>query len=339
MTNSALAWQLAFRLASLVSLIAAPAQSDPAGSRTDVEFRLPIDCRVGETCFVQNWIDMDPGPGRADPHCGPLTYNGHDGLDFRISMRAFREGVTVLAPADGIVKALRDGVPDVAYRPEQAAALAGHECGNGIILDHGGGLETQFCHMARGSVLVRRGDSVKAGQSLGKVGMSGAAEFPHLHFSVRRNGKKLDPFFNRPIGEMTCQQDGALPKGLWAVPPVYNATAIIDAGFLNRAPSDAQHVDEGQPATGQRDASQLIGWALVMGPHAGDEIHLRILNPNTTVLAEQRVTQQRDQAQFVLFTGKRRTSSSWPAGKYSLDIEVRRGDTVAAQRSEFLMVR
>src|SRR5262245_33586118 len=47
-------------------------------------FQLPLECGANASCFIQNYADHDPGPAARDPTCGPLTYDGHDGLDFRV---------------------------------------------------------------------------------------------------------------------------------------------------------------------------------------------------------------------------------------------------------------
>ena len=58
-----------------------------------------------------------------------------------------------------------------------------------MLIDHGGGWRTQYCHMRQGSVRVRKGDRVRDRQRLGTIGLSGKTEFPHLHLSVRFRGK------------------------------------------------------------------------------------------------------------------------------------------------------
>jgi len=40
---------------------------------------VPLDCRFGETCFIQQYFDHDPGAGAKDYRCGPMVYDGHDG--------------------------------------------------------------------------------------------------------------------------------------------------------------------------------------------------------------------------------------------------------------------
>ena len=63
--------------------------------------------------------------------------------------------------------------------------------GKGIYLDHGLGLYSMYFHLSQ--VLVREGQRVKRGEVIGKVGASGRASGPHLHWGVWVNGARIDP--------------------------------------------------------------------------------------------------------------------------------------------------
>jgi murein DD-endopeptidase MepM/ murein hydrolase activator NlpD len=65
--------------------------------------------------------------------------------------------------------------------------------GNCIIIDHGGGLWTLYGHLLDGSSVVEKGETVKRGQKIASVGMTGTATGYHLHFEVRKNEKPVNP--------------------------------------------------------------------------------------------------------------------------------------------------
>ena len=195
---------------------------------SDFLLTLPLDCDLGQTCFIQNQVDRDPGPGVLDYQCGGLSYDGHKGTDFRLpTLTDMLRGVDVLAAAPGVVRGMRDGVPDVG----PTETTAGKECGNGVVLRHEGGWKTQYCHMKSGSLLVQPGQKVTAGTVLGQVGLSGKTEFPHLHLSLRHDGEVVDPFDLSAFP--TCGETG---ESLWHDTPAYQAGGLLGGGFNAAVP-------------------------------------------------------------------------------------------------------
>ena len=71
---------------------------------------LPVSCSLGDTCFIQQFVDHAAGPDARDYTCGALSYDGHKGTDFGLpNLRQMAAGVDVLA-------APRAGWPGMAPR-------------------------------------------------------------------------------------------------------------------------------------------------------------------------------------------------------------------------------
>ena len=63
--------------------------------------------------------------------------------------------------------------------------------GNVIIINHGNNIQTFYAHLDK--TLVKKGQDVKAGDVIGKMGSTGLSTGPHLHFEIRINGEHVDP--------------------------------------------------------------------------------------------------------------------------------------------------
>lgn len=306
----------------VLATLAPPALTRAATTGPRLDF--PVACVPGKTCEIQHYVDRDPGPGVRDYRCGVQTYEGHSGVDIRVpDMAAQKRGVDVLAAAAGKVVRLRDGVADISIRAEGAPPVANQECGNAVVLDHGGGWETQYCHMARGSVRVKQGDVVAPGAPLGRVGLSGNTEYPHLHMTVRRAGVVVDPF--APTPGATC---GVQP-GLWTAKAqavmAYKPGAVLNAGFSSGAVTAAQ-IEAGAVPGASRSAPYLVAYARAITLQAGDVVTFDLKGPDGASLAS--VTAPalpRWQAQGFRFIGKKTPPGGWRAGTYVADYRVLRG--------------
>ena len=284
----------------------------------------PVDCKLGQTCAIQNYVDDDPSPGALDYDCKHRTYPDHKGVDIRLtSMALERRGVNVLAAAPGRVLRVRDGLEDRSIRDEPSGAVSGVECGNGLVIAHADGWETQYCHMRRGSLAVRPGDQVTAGAILGKVGLSGNTEFPHLHITVRKDGKVVDPFAYG-AGAGACRAG----QSLWITTPAYREGEVLVAGFSTGPVAMRDVQENGADQTPRPGRTMpLVTFVQTIGLEAGDVQRLVLSGPDGKPLAESNPPPlDHDKAQQLLFVGRGHVpAGGWPAGEYRATYSVTRG--------------
>ena len=293
----------------------------------------PMDCTLGESCFVQNYVDRDPGPAAADFACARRSYDGHKGTDIAVTdMAAMRDGVDVRAAAPGTVAAMRDGMPDILFTDPAAPDITNRSCGNAVIVDHEDGWQTRYCHMKNGSVQVRSGDIVAAGDVLGQVGLSGETEFPHLHLSVLQNGKITDPF--QP-GDAAC---GDTRNSLWADNVAYVAGGLVSAGFSATIPEYTSVKDGSAHAeTLQGTAPALVIWGQVFGSQEGDSLEFEITGDSGQFLS-QTVLLDRAQARLFRAVGRKRKNDPWPPGQYQGTVTLIRNGVAIDQMTTALRV-
>lgn len=281
--------------------------------------QLPLQCRPGIDCHIQNYVDHDPGPGWRDYACGFLSYDGHSGTDFRVaSVRAMEHGVFVVAAADGLVTAVRDGEPDTPVSVRGRTALRGKDAGNAVRIAHDDGWETQYSHLKRNSVLVRPGQAVSRGTRLGQVGMSGNAEFPHVEVTVRHLGKAVDPFAPAGASAESCARpantlwDPALASVL-----AYRPTGLLIAGFSPGKPDRRQaQMGAYDSRSLPKDAAAIVFWLELYGVRNKDILRLRLEGPNGSTLAHGETPIPGNKAAWFEFVGKRRSESFWQSGEY-----------------------
>lgn len=158
----------------------------PAGGPTPEYARLReaelarIEAARASSSDAQGWrqVFIWPARGRQSGVFGSQRiYKGvpaafHGGVDI-----AARAGATVVAPADGIV--VLAGPPGLSLE------------GNLVILDHGLDLNSAFLHLSESFVTV--GQRVRQGEAIGRVGSTGRATGPHLHWAVKWRDARIDP--------------------------------------------------------------------------------------------------------------------------------------------------
>lgn len=318
---------------------------------------VPVRCRIGTDCFVQNYVDADPGPGMRDFACGRLTYDGHKGTDFRLpDLEAMRRGVAVVAAAPGTVARVRDGMDDVSIR-QSGGAPAGREAGNAVVVDHGNGWETQYSHLKRGSIAVKPGDRVEAGTPLAQVGLSGNTEFPHVDFGIRHDGHTLDPYTGKEVGTgeaPSCTTDrGAADQAAASVPPgtlwsdearrtlAYRPSAVLGAGLAPEAPKAEVARNGGYNGKPLPADTPVLGvWTELMGGRQGDRVTLEVAGPDGRRLFRNEGAVPRPLA--VLFFGtevKKPASGPWAPGPYRVTVTLRHGDETVLREERQVEMR
>jgi hypothetical protein len=180
---------------------------DAKGHRSEQMLRIPIQYYRQKTSLMFPFR----GPGVVGQDWG--TNGGHGGgigTDFAIDVRGLDQnfaeqkndadenasasgwGREILAPAAGIVTYARNDIPDNPRpgNPDLNPLAALHDpvmayMGNCVIIDHGNFEYSVLMHFQQGSVTVKAGERVAAGQAIGKLGNSGDSFGPHLHYQLQ----------------------------------------------------------------------------------------------------------------------------------------------------------
>lgn len=112
-----------------------------------------------------------------------ITSNFGNGRIFNDSVKSYHSGTDFRAAVGTQIVACNDGVVKIAQDRYYA--------GGSVIIDHGGGIYSQYYHLSE--ILVEVGDSVKKGDLIALSGATGRVSGPHLHFGIAINGTSVNP--------------------------------------------------------------------------------------------------------------------------------------------------
>jgi len=184
--------------------------TDAKGHLAEQMLRIPVQYYQQKTSLIL------PFRGRGVVGQDWITNGGHGGYapviltDFAIDVRGLDQnwaeqkddsdenaasagwGREIIAPAAGTVTYARNDVPDNPHigEPDMKTLAALHDpgmagLGNCVVIDHGNSEYSVLMHMQQGSVTVKVGDRVTQGQVIGRLGNSGGAFGPHLHYQLQ----------------------------------------------------------------------------------------------------------------------------------------------------------
>lgn len=140
----------------------------------------PVNWETGvvESLELPEWVKNQPWGSQSVPVLAPIS-----GYEISRGASVDHMAVDLACQKSSPVRAVADGVV--------VEVGADKKFGQFVLLRHERGYESYYGHLE--TWLVRRGDTVKVGQTIGKVGMTGQASAPHLHLEIRKDTKPIDP--------------------------------------------------------------------------------------------------------------------------------------------------
>lgn len=182
-------WRMA-GFVGLVALLLSPMAfqvypSSHANRPSQIRFRLPFDGPItvgwGGDTPMQNYHVCTADQRWAYDLLVTRDGATHSGDGAQLE-QFYCYGLPVVAPADAVVRHVFDGDPDMPIGELGGGTDAG---GNHIVLDVAPGEFLYLCHLKPGSIRVKAGDKVVAGQPLAEIGNSGNTSEPHLHIHLQ----------------------------------------------------------------------------------------------------------------------------------------------------------
>ncbi len=180
-------------------------------------------------------------------HSGELTHRGEwkhawdfiikdkDGNQFK-GKGDFPEdyycyGKPVTASADGIVESVTDDIPDNII----GDANLKENWGNTVVIRHNEYLYSSVSHLKPGSITIKKGERVRAGDFIGKCGNSGRSPFPHLHFQMQSSPFIGSPTISYRISNYIKHQDKKFELISYGIPSEDDLISNVETNNLLRS--------------------------------------------------------------------------------------------------------
>ena len=261
--------------------------NDPPRGR----FVTPIGGTPWEDWTIVSYVDVDGAYRSAkDARGGDYVRDFHEGIDFSLAnFAAMDSGVKVLAAADGVVFETADGQPDRYSGDIDDPKSRPKTRPNLVRIDHGDGVRTSYLHLKKGSVLVKPGERVTAGQALGEVGSSGMSSGPHLHFEVRSRDDKGYSVNRARGGAIIATLED--PAKWWRDPLPYagEVAGVLDHGAAETEPTEREMIDrpaDAGPFVPRQGKGTVYIWARLFGFGKHDRLEYQFKDPRGRVRNE-----------------------------------------------------
>jgi hypothetical protein len=287
---------------------------------------LPMLCPEGHDCWITNYPDQDQSHSAKDYKCGTLSTDGQQNTDFSVGSKlAIRAGIPIYAVAPGVVLGARNNMDDNFRAKGKVTVPPKQHCGNGILIEHQDGWRTQYCHLRKGSVTVKREEEVVEGQKLGLMGLSGDTDHPHLEFTLRQENVPIDPFTGTAMPD-SC---GAKGGSLWKSPEdpllTYISASIVGGGFSDKRPQKIGSAsDERDIRIFSRQSGSMYLWADVSGLRPDDQLEFEVFGPEGDQALEHTNNIKRLEFRKRAYVEFRKRSIIWPSGQYRGLVTLRR---------------
>ena len=181
---------------------------------------------------------------------------------------------------------------------------------------------------------MKRGDAVQRGQKLAEIGASGLAEFPHVHVTVRHDGKPIDPVTDHEL-LAGCVRAGEPTRSLFA-PEIIAALAkgeseSIAFGLAGGPVDHAALSVSGPPPQATIASPAIVGWGWFINLRKGDRIVVLLSGSDGQQIAINRSEPlDRAKASYSAFAGKKVAPKP---GVYEVKVAVERGGSRLFERS------
>jgi murein DD-endopeptidase MepM/ murein hydrolase activator NlpD len=287
-----------------------------------LEMGVPVLCEINKNCEIVNYPDTDSSDKISDYKGGKVSLNQQNTVDIAVnSIKQVESGIPVLAAQDGTVIYSSDGFQDN-FNLDMKTDPTSAPCGNALILEHSYGWKTLYCHLKKGSIALKPGNSVLRGSKIAELGMSGISEFPHLSFAVVKDEIYYDPFTGKPINNQKAMQYLPFWRASVLNLMTYKPFQIMNSGITLEEPN-LKKAKSGEANFSEflSDASSINPWVWGFHLKKGDFIKIKFKDPYGAIVFSDSKKISENKPENFLYWKASRPSEKWKPGTYQIFME------------------